>query len=42
MTTEEITGSDFNVANFDKPFWFERNYFKHWQQNKFILKQKSC
>jgi hypothetical protein len=37
MTTEEITGSDYNVADYDKPMWFEGNHFKHWQQNKLLF-----
>jgi hypothetical protein len=35
MTAEEITGLDCNVADYDKPFWFEANHFKHWQQKEF-------
>lgn len=40
MTTEEITGSDYNVADYDKPIWFEGNHFKHRQQNKLFKKIK--
>jgi hypothetical protein len=29
MTTEDITGSDYDVAHNDKPIWFEENHFKH-------------
>jgi hypothetical protein len=37
MTIEEITGSGYDVADYDKPFLFEENYFKHWQQKIIYL-----
>jgi hypothetical protein len=41
MITEKITGLYYNVADYDKPFWFEGNHFKYWQQIKIMfLKQQ--
>jgi len=41
MTTEEIIRSGYSVPDYNKPFWFEGNHFKRWQQKmQFFLTTK--